>query len=259
MQAPKAGDIVIHDYKYAPIDRKLDFYFAGVSRVRIGAQITRNLPEKLGVWSFAQEVYRIELEAFSWLPRPILIEEFTTKYAEEIAEDLLGGYSQNYPFCIHPKNGRNIRHVQGAYLTVPSAKLYDLIVEEFGSDGGEILEDGAGLASEEKRGAREGAAMVREITYFARNRALAERVKRERSYTCQVCGFSPRREFGEAYAQTSLDCHHHDPIAVVRKERLTNDSDVSVVCANCHRLLHVRRPLPLTVAEAQEIRTRRSS
>lgn len=257
MLAPQPGDVVIHDYEYAPTGQRVDFYLAGVSRVRASAIVRSDLPEKLGEWAGAKEVYRIELQGFSWFPQPMAVSDFIAKYVEEITEDLLGAYGQKYPFCFSPKESRSIRHVQGGYLTVPSAALYDLFLEEFGSDGAAVIKGSIDPVALEKQGAREGAAIIREVTYFVRNRAMAERIKKQRGYTCEVCGFSPRRDFGENYGQIALDCHHHDPIAVVRKERLTLDSEVSVVCANCHRLLHARRPQPLSVAEAKAIRLQR--
>jgi 5-methylcytosine-specific restriction protein A len=56
---------------------------------------------------------------------------------------------------------------------------------------------------------------------------------------CMGCEFLPK-------TSNQLDVHHKDPIADgVRKTKIT---DLAVLCANCHRLAHSRKP-PLTIEE----------
>jgi len=50
---------------------------------------------------------------------------------------------------------------------------------------------------------------------------------------CEACGFSFQKEYGSDY----IECHHLNPIGQngVRETKL---ADLSLVCANCHRMLH---------------------
>lgn len=53
---------------------------------------------------------------------------------------------------------------------------------------------------------------------------------------CEVCGF----DFADRYGETGrgfAECHHIRPLAAgVRETRL---EDLAVVCANCHRMVHL--------------------
>lgn len=98
-----------------------------------------------------------------------------------------------------------------------------------------------------------------------RSRAVVSR-KRERSprlraaalrihgYPCQVCGF----DFGQAYGAWGrgfVEVHHLHELGTVPAEGVEVDpaTDLAVVCANCHRMIHRKAKRALTLAELQEI------
>ncbi|MDP2181640.1 MAG: HNH endonuclease [Actinomycetota bacterium] len=67
---------------------------------------------------------------------------------------------------------------------------------------------------------------------------------------CEVCGFdfaATYHELGDGY----IECHHNVAISSYATESRTRLEDLSVVCANCHRILHRRRPW-LTADELKE-------
>jgi 5-methylcytosine-specific restriction protein A len=58
---------------------------------------------------------------------------------------------------------------------------------------------------------------------------------------CEICSF----DFFQAYGQLGygyLECHHTTPIAEYEINQKTRLQDLALVCANCHRMLHRRRP-----------------
>ncbi len=58
---------------------------------------------------------------------------------------------------------------------------------------------------------------------------------------CEACNF----EFGAAYGTLGegfIECHHTLALSALEKERRTRLEDVALVCSNCHRMLHRRRP-----------------
>jgi 5-methylcytosine-specific restriction protein A len=68
--------------------------------------------------------------------------------------------------------------------------------------------------------------------------------------TCEVCGF----EFGAIYHELGdgyIECHHNIPVSEYAAESRTRLEDLSLVCANCHRVLHRRRPW-LTAGELRD-------
>ena len=59
--------------------------------------------------------------------------------------------------------------------------------------------------------------------------------------SCEVCKFdflATHGEIGRGY----IECHHTLPISDYTSGQKTKLQDLAIVCANCHRMLHRRRP-----------------
>lgn len=70
--------------------------------------------------------------------------------------------------------------------------------------------------------------------------------------TCQLCGFSFAAAYG-ALGEGFAEVHHLKPLASLRRAtRVDPATDLAVLCANCHRMVHRRDP-PLTPDELGEI------
>jgi 5-methylcytosine-specific restriction enzyme A len=82
-----------------------------------------------------------------------------------------------------------------------------------------------------------------------RNRALASQAKRYHGYTCKVCSFNFASRYGDV-GRGFIEAHHLTPFSEIsgRPTRLDPRTDFTVVCPNCHRMLHRTVP-PLTVEE----------
>ena len=96
----------------------------------------------------------------------------------------------------------------------------------------------------------EGQRLTSERSYFRRNPQLVKQAKAYYGYTCQVCGFSFKKQYGDLGSKY-IECHHLDPLSEhddADELIVTTIDDVRVVCSNCHRMLHRRRP-PYTVEE----------
>jgi 5-methylcytosine-specific restriction enzyme A len=102
----------------------------------------------------------------------------------------------------------------------------------------------------------EGRVLTREHKTRERNRQLVERKKKavlaaKGKLECEVCGF----DFFETYDELGrefAECHHLAPLSDLREEKVTKLSEVSIVCANCHRMLHRARPWK-TIGELKAI------
>ena len=78
-----------------------------------------------------------------------------------------------------------------------------------------------------------------------RNREAVRRKKesvlaRTGSLACEACGFEFSRVYGPL-GDGFAECHHRVPLAALEELRRTRLSELAIVCANCHRMLH-RRP-----------------
>lgn len=79
-----------------------------------------------------------------------------------------------------------------------------------------------------------------------RNPKLARQAKEFHGLTCKVCGFNFETTYGK-HGAGYIEAHHLVPFATLAKrpEAVVLDpaTDFTVVCANCHRMLH-RAPAP---------------
>jgi hypothetical protein len=101
----------------------------------------------------------------------------------------------------------------------------------------------------------EGRELLRLHRSRERNRGLVARKKRRvliktGRLECEACGFDFAAVYGELGAGFA-ECHHTQPLAQGTGERRTALTDLAVVCANCHRMLH-RRPWR-TVGELSQL------
>jgi len=80
-----------------------------------------------------------------------------------------------------------------------------------------------------------------------RNTAAARRKKASvlaatGSLACEVCGFDFESAYGEL-GHGFAECHHTMPLSELAAAGSTRLSDLAVVCANCHRMIHKSRPV----------------
>ncbi len=69
--------------------------------------------------------------------------------------------------------------------------------------------------------------------------------------TCESCGF----DFAEFYGEIGkglAECHHTKPVSELKKGEKTKLRELSILCANCHRVIHKSKPM-LTIAELKTI------
>ncbi|MDO9310114.1 MAG: DUF3578 domain-containing protein [Nitrosomonas sp.] len=81
--------------------------------------------------------------------------------------------------------------------------------------------------------------ILREHKRVERNRKLAHRAKLAHGYICKACGFNFEEKYG-GIGREFIEAHHLTPIAELKGQRLTLDpkKDFTVLCANCHRMIH---------------------
>lgn len=60
---------------------------------------------------------------------------------------------------------------------------------------------------------------------------------------CEICGFDFASKYG-SLGESYIEAHHTRPLSELAdgEVRITRVSDFALVCANCHRMLHRKRP-----------------
>ncbi|VUF13576.1 HNH endonuclease [Methylobacterium dankookense] len=58
---------------------------------------------------------------------------------------------------------------------------------------------------------------------------------------CEACGFDFSARYGER-GHGFIECHHTKPVSSLSAGERTKSQDLALLCANCHRMIHVARP-----------------
>jgi 5-methylcytosine-specific restriction enzyme A len=58
---------------------------------------------------------------------------------------------------------------------------------------------------------------------------------------CEVCRFDFLKAYGE-HGRGFIECHHVKPLESLVGSSKTRLDDLALLCANCHRMIHARRP-----------------
>jgi len=79
-----------------------------------------------------------------------------------------------------------------------------------------------------------------------RNKELVDSAKRKfgekhGSVYCEVCGFNFESKYGNI-GKNYIEAHHIFPVSEMKEGHSTRIEDLVMVCSNCHRMLHRKRP-----------------
>lgn len=74
---------------------------------------------------------------------------------------------------------------------------------------------------------------------------------------CEVCGFDFQKVYGDI-GYGFAECHHVLPVSSLPPAYQTKLSDLAIVCANCHRMLHKGRAC-LSIADLKQLVQQASS
>lgn len=91
----------------------------------------------------------------------------------------------------------------------------------------------------------EGKLLTRLHSIRERSRALVEAKKKEEwrkhgCLKCEACSFDFSKTYGEV-GDGIIDVHHTKPIHTLKPGERTRLSELALLCANCHRVVHSRR------------------
>lgn len=105
--------------------------------------------------------------------------------------------------------------------------------------------------------AEEGKVLTRFHRYRERNRALVEAKKKEvlrkqDCLQCEACGFDFEKAYGSAGIGI-IDIHHTKPLHTLKPGETTKLSELALLCANCHRVIHSKREW-LSVEQVRALR-----
>ena len=105
----------------------------------------------------------------------------------------------------------------------------------------------------------EGRVLTALHTRRERNRRLVDRKKsqvrkRDGRLQCEACGFDFEETYGDR-GRGFIECHHVKPLHTLAEAQTTRLDDLVLLCSNCHRMVHARRPW-LTVDDLRSVLSR---
>lgn len=101
------------------------------------------------------------------------------------------------------------------------------------------------MDDEEEEEFAEGKVLYRKHKSRERNSSLINKAKKQGEkdnvLCCSICNFDFYKTYGEL-GKGYIECHHTVPVSEYSSNRKTKLSDLILVCSNCHRMLHRKRP-----------------
>jgi hypothetical protein len=106
----------------------------------------------------------------------------------------------------------------------------------------------------------EGKAKYRLHRKLERDNSIVELAKQRRfnhtrSLACDCCRFDFFKQYGDV-GRGFIEAHHTIPVSELNGKTKTRIDDLALVCSNCHRMLHRRRPW-LKLGELKDLASRK--
>ncbi|MHB8624749.1 MAG: HNH endonuclease [Aggregatilineales bacterium] len=119
-----------------------------------------------------------------------------------------------------------------------------------------FLSDRLLAATLEEEDRFEGEQKLRLTNYYERDPHLRAEAVAYHGTKCMVCGFDFENDYGKQGAGY-IEVHHLQPVSsLLMPSRIDYKTDMTVVCANCHRMLHRDRGRLLTINELRALMQR---
>lgn len=144
-------------------------------------------------------------------------------------------------------NGNKDEEVVWNHYASQPAELSRLAahISQFIASSDEVAEAIPPLGIDEEEG-NEGQLLSRVHRYRERDRSLVQKKKQKflllnPKIQCEACGFDFEQTYGDRGANF-IECHHTKPVSELEANGKTKVSDLILLCSNCHRMIHRRKP-----------------
>ena len=119
-------------------------------------------------------------------------------------------------------------------------------IRGFISDRDEVLDLDTQVDDEVEQESSEGKVVTRKHKTYERNPKLVRKkkakvLKEKGKLDCEVCGFNFTEKYGNR-GEEFIECHHTKPVSEIGESGKTNIDDLALLCSNCHRMIHRKRP-----------------
>jgi 5-methylcytosine-specific restriction protein A len=149
------------------------------------------------------------------------------------------------------------RSIYSSFSKISRQEIWEQIMPFVKSDiktYGQVIDDLSSIQQmedeREYRSKTEGGIKVIISVRYERNITLRKEAFKIHGYDCAVCGFN----FGKVYGDWGKDfgeVHHLIPLSELEgnKRKVNPRTDLIVLCSNCHRMIHRKNRITLTIDE----------
>ena len=99
---------------------------------------------------------------------------------------------------------------------------------------------------------REGKKRVRYSSYYERNPINREKALEIHGLTCMACSFNFEEKYGK-HGKGFIHVHHNKPLNETGETKVDPEKDLTVLCPNCHAMVHKNKKHTLTLEELKAI------
>jgi 5-methylcytosine-specific restriction enzyme A len=100
--------------------------------------------------------------------------------------------------------------------------------------------------------ATEGFQKKRYTTYYERNPFYRAKAIEIHGLNCMVCGINFQTKYGDLGAGF-IHVHHNKPVSETGPTRINPTTDMSVVCPNCHAMIHRGKTQALSINDLKQL------
>ncbi len=143
----------------------------------------------------------------------------------------------------------NILKITNSPLTVDLTAYYSKQLDESSDELLHVVKEDIESYKSESNSRFEGAKKPRLINYYERNPQLRADAIKIHGTKCIGCQFDFQKTYG-LHGKDYIEVHHLKPIASLIESTLIDPkTDMTVVCSNCHRMIHRKKNNPLSIEE----------
>jgi hypothetical protein len=205
----------------------------------IGMPNPRNLN-----WVLASVGKTIKLLAKKWQDNIPPITCLVINKGKSIPGDGVGGFIRsNFSQLPLPKKRQLVNEALGQVYAFPR---WQDVLQELGLRPSGAWQRDELIDNDDEAEFPEGRILYRRHRQRERNallvkRAKARALKRDGKLACAACGFEFRTVYG-LVGRDFIEAHHTRPLAELTDERPARIEEIALVCSNCHRMIHRKRP-----------------
>jgi predicted HNH restriction endonuclease len=99
----------------------------------------------------------------------------------------------------------------------------------------------------------EGNKKTQTVSFYERDPKNRAEAIRKHGMTCIVCNFNFEEKYGERGA-AYIEVHHKNPLYKSKMSQVIDpEKDLTVLCSNCHRMIHRKKDQILTIEELKRM------